>query len=150
MDDQRPAILLDEGMASWRWSKGYVEDMAHAVTLAVTDECAAGRVYNVAEEDAPTQAEWTATVARAAGWNGRVLVLPPNQTPKHLANDMNTAQDLVVDTRRIRAELGYAEQHPPEVALHRTIEWERAHPPARIDPEAFDYPAEDEAIRSAG
>lgn len=116
----------------------------------MTDERAAGRVYNVAEEGAPTQLEWTATVARAAGWNGRVLVLPPDRTPKHLANDMNTAQDLVADTRRIRTELGYAEQVPPEVALHRTIEWERAHPPARIDPEAFDYTAEDDAIRTAG
>ena len=32
-------------------------------------------------------------------------------------------------------------------AIKRTLEWERAHPPP-IDPGAFDYAAEDAAIRS--
>ena len=47
MDDGRPAILLGEGMASWRWTHGYVEDVALAVVLAVADEQAAGGVYPV-------------------------------------------------------------------------------------------------------
>jgi len=38
MDDQRPAILLDENQARWRWSHGYVENVAAAITLAVTDD----------------------------------------------------------------------------------------------------------------
>ena len=36
MDDGRPAIPLGEGVASWRWTHGYVEDVALAVVLAVT------------------------------------------------------------------------------------------------------------------
>lgn len=28
MDDRRPAILMDEGAAGWRWSRGYVENVA--------------------------------------------------------------------------------------------------------------------------
>jgi len=32
-----------------------------------------------------------------------------------------------------------------EDAIHRTIEWERAHPPAHPLSQ-FDYPAEDEAL----
>jgi len=149
MDDGRPAILLDAGMAPWRWSKGYVEDMAQAVVLAVRNERAAGRIYNVAEETPPTQAEWAALVGRAAGWDGRILALPSEQMPAHLANDMDTTQDLVVDTARIRDELGYAETVDPAEALRRTIAWERAHPPAAADPQAFDYAAEDEAIGRA-
>ena len=54
MDDWRPAVLLGEGMASWRWTHGYVEDMASAIALAVTDERAAERVYNVGEQDPPS------------------------------------------------------------------------------------------------
>ena len=34
----------------------------------------------------------------------------------------------MVDTSRIRRELGYAEQVPFDEALRRTIEWERANP----------------------
>ncbi len=51
MDDGRPAILLGEGMANWRWTHGYVEDVASAIALAVTDERDAGRVYNVGEAE---------------------------------------------------------------------------------------------------
>jgi nucleoside-diphosphate-sugar epimerase len=29
MDDNRPAILLDEAFANWQWARGYVEDVAH-------------------------------------------------------------------------------------------------------------------------
>ena len=54
MDDGRPVILLDEGQAEWRWTKGYVENLALAVVLAVTDERAAGRIYHVGERETLT------------------------------------------------------------------------------------------------
>ena len=50
MDDNRPAILLEQGMAGWRWTKGYVENIAAAIVLAVTDRNATGRIYNLGEE----------------------------------------------------------------------------------------------------
>jgi hypothetical protein len=34
MDDGRPVILLDEAYARWRWARGYVENIAHAIALA--------------------------------------------------------------------------------------------------------------------
>src|SRR5262249_55919168 len=49
MDEQRPAIVLDEGLAHWKCPRGYVEDVAAAITMAVVDDRAAGRTYNVAE-----------------------------------------------------------------------------------------------------
>ena len=49
MDDGRPAILMEEVRARWRWARGYVEDVAEAVVSAVLDDRAAGRVYNVSE-----------------------------------------------------------------------------------------------------
>jgi hypothetical protein len=30
--------------------------------------------------------------------------------------------------------------------LRRTVEWERAHPPDKVDPASFDYAAEDAAL----
>src|SRR5439155_8505957 len=35
MVDGRSAILLGERLARWRWTRGYVEDVAHALVLAV-------------------------------------------------------------------------------------------------------------------
>jgi nucleoside-diphosphate-sugar epimerase len=84
MDDARPAILLAEDVARWRWTRGYVEDVAAAIALATTDDRAAGRVYNVGEADALSYAEWVERLGRAAGWRGRVVALPGERLPAHL------------------------------------------------------------------
>jgi nucleoside-diphosphate-sugar epimerase len=148
MEDGRPAILLGEGMASWRWTHGYVEDVALAIALAVSEGRAAGRVYNVGEPDPPSWAEWVGQIGRAAGWNGEVAVVPENLLPEHLDWGLDTEQHWVADTRRLRRELGYRETVPRDEALRRTVERERAHPPAKVDPTSFDYAAEDAALAS--
>jgi nucleoside-diphosphate-sugar epimerase len=113
---------------------------------AATDEKAAGRVYNVGDAAARLEIEWTRAVARAAGYRGDVLPVPPEATPAHLQPPGNTEQHWTASTARIRAELGFAEIVPEAEALRRTIEWERAHPPAHVDPAQFDYAAEDAAL----
>jgi nucleoside-diphosphate-sugar epimerase len=143
MDDGRQAILLDEAQARWRWSRGYVEDVASAVALALTDERAAGRIYNIAETDAPTEREWIQRIATAASWTGKIVELPQGRLPV----EGDFTQDLVADTTRIRRELGYAETISREEAMLRTVRWQRAHPPKRIDPAQFDYAAEDAILK---
>jgi nucleoside-diphosphate-sugar epimerase len=143
MDDKRPTILLDAAVASWHWTRGYVENVAAAIVLAITDDRAAGRIYNVGEAHTLTIAEWVRAIADAAGWNGSIVTLPADRLPPHLVADMDTTQDLLVDTTRIRRELGYREPIELNEALARTISWERANPPTEIDPKQFDYVAED-------
>lgn len=149
MDDGRPAILLNEAYAAWRWSRGYVEDVAHAIALAVTDERAAGRVYNVAYPATLSEAEWVRAIGRVSGWQGEVVALPGHRLPASLRRDMfDFSQQYEVDSSRIRRELGYAEVVPFDEALRRTIAWEQTNPPEEISPENFDYAAED-AVLSA-
>jgi nucleoside-diphosphate-sugar epimerase len=143
MDDGRPAILLEQGLSNWRWTRGYVENVAVAIALAVADERSAGQVYNVGETKALSETEWIRAIGRAAGWNGQVIALPQERLPAHLATDRNAAQHLVVSTSRIRQELGYDEPVSRDKALTRTVAWERAHPPATVDAGQFDYAAED-------
>lgn len=149
MDDGRPAILLDEGVANWRWMRGATENVAAAIALAVSDGRAAGRVYNVAEEVAFSEAEWVRRIGEAADWHGEIVTLPRARLPKHLVPDINTAQDLTTDSSRIRAELGYREPIALDEAMRRAVAWERANPPATIDAAQFDYAAEDAALASA-
>jgi nucleoside-diphosphate-sugar epimerase len=143
MDDHRPAIVLEQGMANWRWTRGYVENIAAAVELAVTDERATGQIYNVGEEEALSEAEWVRAIGVAAGWSGKVVIVTEDRVPGHLVPDINTAQHLVVDTSRIREELGYTELVSRDEALRRTVAWERAHPPEEVDLKAFNYASED-------
>ncbi len=146
MDDGRPAILLDEDLAQWRWSRGYVEDMAAAIALAVTDERAAGRMYHVAEREALQEAEWIRQIGRVAGWSGDVLTVHEDRLPPHLKRTWDASQHVIADSTRIREELRYGELVGRGEALRRTIAWQRAHPPEKIDPAVFDYSAEDRVL----
>lgn len=146
MDDGRPFILLGEDEARWRWTHGYVENVADALALAATDDRAANRIFNVGEEDAPTRAEWVSSIGRAAGWGGEVIPVPKDLLPEHLKSPTGYEHDLAVDTRRIRKELGYDENVAREEALLKAVRWERENPPAEIDPKQFDYAAEDAAL----
>ena len=135
-------------MARWRSPRGYVENVAAAIALAATDERAAGRIYNVGEAEAVSELEWARLIAEAAGWNGRFVTVPTEKAPAHLVSPANLDQDWAADTSRIRAELGYREPVSRSEAIRRTVEWERAHPPAQSDPAQFDYAAEDALERA--
>jgi nucleoside-diphosphate-sugar epimerase len=147
MDEGRPAIVLDLAYASWQWARGYVEDVAYAIALAVMDERAAGRIYNVCYPVSLTEAEWVKEIARMTGWKGEVVALSREQLPASLRRDVfDFSQQYSVDSNRIRKELGYTETLTFDEALQRTITWERANPPTRVDPEVFNYVDEDAAL----
>jgi nucleoside-diphosphate-sugar epimerase len=146
MDDRCPFILIDENEARWRWTHGYVENVADAVALSVVEDRAANQIFNVGEEDAGTRKEWIETIGNAAGWDGEVVVLPRELLPEHLRSPYGYEHDLVVDTGRIREVLGYKEKVPNEKALQKTIAWERENPPTEIDPKKFDYVVEAAAV----
>ncbi|NDJ55265.1 MAG: NAD-dependent epimerase/dehydratase family protein [Chloroflexi bacterium] len=148
MADQRPAIILSEEQAAWIAPRGYVEDMAHAIHLAVRDERAAGRVYNVALAEQPTEREWITRIGRVMGWDGRIIALPEAELPEALQSTLNYSQRWSLDSRRLRAELGYTERVDLDSALTRTVEWELAHPPGESYGDAFDYGTEDRIIQA--
>jgi nucleoside-diphosphate-sugar epimerase len=146
IDDGRRVILLDESTAQWRTIRGYVEDVAWAVALAATDPRTSGRVFNVGDAENFTELDWRRQIAEAAGWDGEFAVLSDQQIPAHLKARGDFRQHWAVDTSRIRTELGYRERTPRAVALRRTVEWERANPPAEWNPSEYDYAAEDAAL----
>jgi len=143
MDDARPAIVLEETFAGWRWTRAYVENVAAAIVLAVNDARAIGRIYNVGETDALSYADWLREVGRAAGWQGEVVIVPDGRLPASLRPpDGDYRQDLVAETSRIRWELSYVEPVPREEGLRRAIAWERD-ARASTAPRQLDYAAED-------
>lgn len=147
MVDGRRSIILDRQGSQWRWSRTFVTNAAEAITSAVVSDQAAGHVYNVAEPEALTEAEWVQAIGTVFGWSGELVTLATEDMPEHLRDgEMNFAQDLVVDTTRIREELGYQESIEPGEALERTIEWELANMPDELPPNRFDYEAEDAAL----
>ena len=142
MLDDRPFILLGAGEAQFRFSHGYAQDVATSVTLAATDDRAAGRVYNVGELNVPTERERLKRFARVAGWTGRIIEAPDELLPSGDGLPW-PGQDWLLDTTRIRTELGYREIADESEAICATIAWQRAHPNPRLGAAQFDCTAED-------
>jgi nucleoside-diphosphate-sugar epimerase len=94
---------------NWRWTHGYVENVAAAIVLAALHPAAAGRVYNVGEAYTPTIAE-------------RLKSLPPAPVvPTSCPDGREFLQDIAYDSTRIRKELGYVEPVSYETGLRRTL-----------------------------
>lgn len=93
---------------NWRWTHGYVENIAAAIVVAAFHPGLSGRIYNVGEDYTPTVAE------RLAG-------LPESDIAPDLSGDFDFDQDIAYDTGRIRAELGYREPVSYEEGLRRTL-----------------------------
>jgi nucleoside-diphosphate-sugar epimerase len=143
MDDRREAIVLEEPVACWRWSREYVENVAAAIAAVVADERSAGRVYNVAPTTALTEEQWVRAIAEAAGWRGEIVRVPSEVLPDALRLGIDARQDLVMDSSRIHRELGFVAPVSLEDGLRRTVAWAR-----RTPLPAPDYAAEDAALAS--
>lgn len=149
MDDRRPVILLEEGQAGWRWTRGFVGDVAAAIALGAADDRAAGRIYNVGESDALTERDWVREIGRAAGWEGEVVTVPSASWPASRTASVDWSQPLVADTSRIRRELGHRDLVTRPEGLEATVAWERETSPL-LDPQQFDYAAEDRLLDRLG
>lgn len=143
--DGRRKLIFADTLAAWRSPRGYIENVAAAITLAATDQRAARRIYNVCEEPAFSELEWVKKIAAEMQWDGDFVVWPVERTPAHLLRPGNASQHWTASSARIRRELGYVEPVAMQEAIRRTISWELENPPT-LPLAQFDYEAEDRAL----
>jgi nucleoside-diphosphate-sugar epimerase len=149
MDDGRAAIPLGEKQAVWRTSRGFVENVAEAISRAVLDARSANRTYNVADAHGfGDERAWVEAIAEAAGWRGRIVEVPDERLADPSANEPADAMShhLLADASRIRRELELPPPVPLADALRATVAWERRTMPTEWKKEDFDYGREDAAM----
>lgn len=129
MEENRPVILLEESVARWRSSYGYVENIAHAIALATTNHRAIAQIYHVAEPEALSELERIRKIGEFVSWKRVAIALSKDLLPKEWKGGFNFAQHWVVDSSRIRQELGYEEIVPVDKSLQQAIAWQLSHPP---------------------
>jgi nucleoside-diphosphate-sugar epimerase len=145
LDGRRSMILPDGGLVVY--SRCAAINAAHAVLLAVDQpEAAAGRTYNCADSELMSLRQWAERIAALMGGRLEVVSLPWELATS--AHGIARARShVIVDTSRIRMELGYRDQVGFEEQMGLTIEWYLAHPVTREEypwlTDPFDYPAED-------
>ena len=125
MDSQQD-ITISEEKARWRWTRGYVEDIAFGLSLAALHQKAVGQIFNVGEKEAESEIDWIRRIGNAAGWHGRITIVSEEGLPKELAEPYDWHHNLAGDTTRIREELGYHEIVSSREAMERAVKWERS------------------------
>src|SRR5437870_336167 len=116
MVDGRPGIVLAEEWANWRGTLAYSKNVAAAIALAASRPEAHG-AYNVGDPAPTAMGDLVALIARAAGWAGRVVRVPADRLPEAMRPGAGLAQELILDSNRIRDELGFHEGVPAETGV---------------------------------
>jgi len=108
--DSRSFLVLDEPFSEWPATRGYAGNVAHAITIASINHAAANRTYNVGEAFAYSELEWIHAIADVMNWSVKVNSVAKSNYRYNLVNQhLQTKQNWIMDTTRIREELDYKE-----------------------------------------
>ena len=107
-------VSFSPGRCDWKPCRVFVDNAAHGIALCATHPAAAGRIYNLADAEVLSEREFA---ARA----GAIVRCDAEET-----TTLDWSQHWVLDTTRIREELGYSEAVSTGDAIRTTLEWERS------------------------
>ena len=154
-EGRRQLIVPGGGMTLL--SRGYGENIAHGIMLAVDDPAAsAGQIYNISDERVLTNREWIRLIARVMNHEFEFIEIPFDMLPQGFrAAPTQTLfpYHRVMDITKIRTQLGYRDVVKVEKAIELTVRWylENPLPPGgeveRNLGDPFDYAAEDRLIQ---
>ena len=152
LDGRQRIVVPDDGLTLHH--HGFTENLAHAVLLAVDRPvAAAGKIFNVGDEEVLSIRQVVELVADALGHNFEIVSMPYDLAVPAwplLAQPLPTHR--VLDLARVRTDLGYRDVVPAREAVPRTARWLAQHPPQpgsteeQVLTDPFDYEAEDRLI----
>ncbi len=152
LDGRRQMILPDDGLTLQHY--GYVENLAHALLLAVDQpEASSGEIYNCADEQVLSLRQVVENIAQIMGAELELVSMPWQlAVPARPLMMQPLPTHRVLDLTKLKQQLGYRDVVPPREGLRRTVEWLVANPLEVGGPEEtvlqdpFDYTAEDALI----
>jgi nucleoside-diphosphate-sugar epimerase len=150
LDGRKRMILPDAGLSIE--SRGYVENMAHAVLLAVDQpEASAGQIYNARDESVFTLRAWANAICRIMGHQLEFVALPYTLSrPARIYS--GRSQIRMFDITKIQSQLGYKDVITASKGLEATVHWYLEHRPIpggkqeETLGDAFDYALEDQLM----
>lgn len=153
-DGRRRLIMPGGGLALL--SRGFADNIAHGIMLAVDNPSAsAGQVYNISDDRLLHNREWVGLLCGMLQHEFELVEMPFDLLPDNFRaapTQLLFPHHRVVDTRKIREQLGYRDLVPVETALRTTVDWYLEHPlPPGGEMEQnlgdpFDYEYEDRII----
>lgn len=151
LDGRRQIVLPDAGLTLT--THGYAENLAHSVLLAVDQpKPSANQIYNVGDDQQFSLAQIVEVIAHTLEQEIEIVSVPQQLASLAGSITLNLNRHTLLDTSKIRNQLGYRDVVPAADALARTTHWYVKHAPEpggeleqRLG-DAFDYRAEDKLI----
>jgi nucleoside-diphosphate-sugar epimerase len=147
-DGRDHIVLPDSGLTMI--TRGYGENMAHAVLLAVDQpDVAGGQIYNAGDVHQLTLAQWVEVITRTMGAELDVISVPGEfaYPARNMMISRRTSNHQLFDMHKIRSELGYKDKVPVLEALSATVKFYLDNPPEEsadvIEQRAVHYRTED-------
>jgi nucleoside-diphosphate-sugar epimerase len=152
LDGRRRIVVADDGLTLHH--HGYTENLAHALVLAVdAPDAAAGKVFNIGDEEVLSVKQVIEIVAGALGHDFEIVSMPFDLAlPARPMLAQPSPTHRVMDLARIKHDLGYRDKTPARDALAHTARWLAEHPlesgamEETVLTDPFDYDAEDRLI----
>ena len=154
-EGRKQLIVPGGGMALV--SRGFAENLAHGVMLAVDNPTAsAGQIYNIRDERILSNREWIRLVAQVMNHEFEFIEIPFNMLRtdfNHTPNHALIPFHRVVDISKIKEQLGYRDAVPVEKGMELAVRWYLENPlPLGGEVEQglgdpFDYAMEDQLIQ---
>ena len=152
--DKRPYMVLPDGGLTLV-SRGYARNMAHAVLLSVDHpRKSAGQIYNCADDRQFTLGQWVQMVARIMDYEMEIIGLPDafSYSARDLIPFGCTSHHQLMDTFKIKSQLGYQDLVSPLDALPGVVRWCMDHSllektrPREAGDDPLNYRAEDQLV----
>ena len=122
MSNGASELVVPSNWLSWHSTYGYVQNVAEAVALTLGNRRAHNRVFNVGEQPSITHLDWAKRFADVIGWQGEIK---PTIDPQHpfaqRVAELDLSVPFMIDSSRIRKELGFTEQIDQLQALKNTV-----------------------------
>ena len=154
-DGRKQLIMPGGGLALL--SRGFADNLAHALMLAVDNPTgSAGQIYNICDDRVLYNREWAGMLSRIMGHEFDMIDIPFDVLPKGFRaapTQVLFRYHRVMDTTKVKQQLGYQDVVPVEKALELTVQWYMDNPlPAGGEMEQnlgdpFDYEYEDRLIQ---
>jgi len=155
LDGRKQLILPGDGQIIV--SRGYGENVAHAILLAIDNPAASsGQIYNIRDERLLPMRQWVELIAKAMNHEFEFTEVPLSLAqlgPRYIPVPLLFGHHQIMDIAKIQQQLGYQDIVPTEQGLELTVRWleeNRLEPGGEIDKnmgDPFDYSAEDELIQ---
>lgn len=152
--DGRKEIPIPNGGAAL-FSKGYLQNMAHSIVLALENTKAEGEIYNVSDEVTLDLRQTVQTIGEIMDHEWEIVPVPRALMPKiaqtqglpFSCDPFDIEPSLLLCISKIKAELGYRDLMPVRKAMENTVKWLRDNPPQKGEFAVVSYATLDEAIK---